>query len=217
MASDPAWHQRTVWERIADSFDRSRSRTWRHVEEFLEQLTPGSRVLDLMCGNGRHTGVATRLGHRVVSLDWSRGLVSRTHERYGTGVVADATQLPFQDEAFDAVIYVAGWHGIPTEQGREDSLRELHRVLRSGGDAQITNWSRDAPRFQRDGEPGQAVDVIIPWRSDGHDEQRTYHLTTRDGFQAQCEAVGFTVTESFDASIVAKAPAIDNHVIVARK
>ena len=54
MASD----QRKVWTAIADSFDRTRQRPWPHVVRFIEGLPPASRVLDLMCGNGRHAKVA---------------------------------------------------------------------------------------------------------------------------------------------------------------
>src|SRR5687768_3730688 len=45
--------QREVWTAIADSFDRTRQRPWPHVVSFLEALPKGSRVLDLMGGNGR--------------------------------------------------------------------------------------------------------------------------------------------------------------------
>lgn len=210
VASD----QRGVWERIADSFDRSRSRTWPHVKTYLAELPAGSRVLDLMCGNGRHTDPAVAR-HRTVAFDWSRGLVGKVHARTGVGVVGDATRLPFQTNAFDACIYVAGWHGIPTEEGRMDSLRELHRVLRPGGTAQITSWSRDAPRFQGEGTPGEPVDTIIPWRSDGHDEQRTYHLTTLEHLVDHCVAAGFTVLEATEVAIVNSHP--DNLVVTVQK
>jgi tRNA (uracil-5-)-methyltransferase TRM9 len=209
--------QRAVWERIADSFDCSRRRTWPHVEEYLKGLPAKSQVLDLMCGNGRHTKLAQKFGHDVVSFDWSKPLVQVSHERYGSGVVGDATALPFSNGAFDACIYVAGWHGISTPAGRDESLRELHRVLRPGSTAQITNWSREAPRFASVGVPGESVDVMIPWRSDGHDEDRTYHLTTGSGFTEQCETAGFEVFDAFNVSVVAQPPAIDNHVVLVRR
>lgn len=207
--------QRRVWERIADSFDASRQRTWDHVVSYLRDLPRGSRVLDLMCGNGRHSAVAQGLGHHVVSLDWSRPLVAKAQERYGTGVVGDATRLPFADDAFDACIYVAGWHGIPTKEGRMASLRELHRVLKPDATAQITNWSRNAPRFREQGTPGAPVDVIIPWRSGGHDEDRTYHLTTLERFQTACRDTGFTVLDATEVAIVSDAP--DNLVTIVGK
>ncbi|HLF16768.1 MAG TPA: class I SAM-dependent methyltransferase, partial [Candidatus Thermoplasmatota archaeon] len=170
----------SMWERIAHSFDRSRVRTWPHVEAFLRTLPPGSRVLDLMAGNGRHTRTVLDAGHQAVWLDWSRPAATIARSRYPAAgaVVGDAVHLPFADATFDAAIDVAGLHSIPTPEARVASLRELRRVLRPGGRAQVTVWSRDAPRFHARGEPGRPLDVVLPWRADGHDEDRAYHLYT---------------------------------------
>ncbi|MEA3136932.1 MAG: tRNA (uracil-5-)-methyltransferase [Thermoplasmata archaeon] len=191
--------QREVWTAIADSFDRTRQRPWPHVVAFLEALPPASRVLDLMCGNGRHAKVAAESAHHVVALDWSLPLVRRAH---GDRVLADATSLPLRTASFDAAIFVAGLHGIPTAEGRAACLGELHSVLRKGGTAQVTVWSRDAPRFRGKGEPGQPLDVEVPWRGDGHDAVRTYHLYTAESLRGELEAAGFKV-ESIEAPAIA--------------
>lgn len=208
---DSAPDQRAVWESIAASFDRTRDRTWPHVVAYLEGLSNDATVLDLMCGNGRHGRVARELGHNVVSFDWARNLVAFAHQQAGGGVVGDATRLPLANDSFDACTYVAGWHGIPSAPGRRDSLRELHRVLRPGGTAQITVWSRDAPRFKDQGTSGEPMDVVVPWRSDGLDEARTYHLTTLPEFVTQCEHAGFTVLHAEAVAVAAKTP--DNLVV----
>ncbi len=206
-----AKEQHAVWEAIAQSFDRSRQRTWSHVEQYIARLPPKQRLLDLMCGNGRHSALAVAAGHDTICFDWSRPLVAAAHARHAQGVVGDATRLPFANGSFDACTYVAGWHGIPSPSGRAASLKELRRVLRPGATAQITSWSRDAPRFRDQGIPGEPLDTIIPWRSDGHDAQRTYHLTTLDQLRAQCEEAGFTVTAAEEVAIVHPEP--DNLVV----
>lgn len=187
--------QRQVWEAIAESFDRTRAKPWTHVVDFVQALPAGSRVLDLMAGNGRHTKALVDAGHHAVALDWSVTL-TRAAQRQALAagcVVGDAAHLPFVDAAFDACIYVAGLHGIPDAAARAASLRELHRVLRPGGAAQVTVWSRDAPRFAPLGlAPGDA-DVEVPWRADGLNETRTYHLYTVAGLRADLAAAGFKV------------------------
>lgn len=209
--------QHRVWEAIATSFDRSRTRRWPHVEAFLATLPAGSRVLDLMAGNGRHTASILEAGHVAMWLDWSRPAARIAARRYPQASVAvgDATALPLLDSSFDAAILVAGLHSLPTAAGRSACLRELWRVLRPGGLAQVTVWSRDAPRFRGEGQAGEAIDVVIPWRSHGHDEERHYHLYTPQALRTEAEAAGFVVADEAAVAIVSAEP--DNLVATVRK
>jgi SAM-dependent methyltransferase len=197
VASD----QRKVWTAIADSFDATRQRPWPHVVRFIEALPPASRVLDLMCGNGRHAKVAAEAAHHVLALDWSVPLVRKAH---GDRIVADARRLPLRDGVIDACVFAAGLHGIATAEGRSACLRDLHRVLAPGGTAQVTVWSRHAPRFAAVGEPGKPIDVEVPWRAGGHDEVRGYHLYTPDELRADLEAAGFIVDELAAVAVAGK-------------
>lgn len=185
--------QRAVWESIGDSFHATRNRTWSHVEAFLDGFEASARVVDIMCGNGRHT----RPG--MVGADWSRSLLRHVP---APAVQSDATRLPFRDAAFDGAVYVAGLHGIPDASGRAASLAELHRILLPGGVAQVTVWSRDAPRF-RDAE---GPDVIVPWKAGGHDAHRTYHLYSAKSLDAACKEAGFSEVRIEPVQIAADAP-----------
>jgi SAM-dependent methyltransferase len=205
--------QREVWTAIADSFDRTRQRPWAHVVAFLEGLPPGSRVLDLMAGNGRHARAATTAGHDVVALDWSLPLVSRSP---GQRVLADATRLPLRTAKFDACVFVAGLHGLADAADRAACLGELHSVLREGGTAQVTVWSRDAPRFREAGAPGQPTDIGLPWRGDGLDRVRTYHLYTAAALREDLERAGFTV-DRVEAVAIAEAEPDNLVAVVHRK
>ena len=209
--------QHRVWEAIAHSFDRSRTKRWGHVEAFLQGLAPGSRVLDLMAGNGRHTASILEQGHLATWSDWSRPAAGIAAKRYPAAdvVVADATALPFAPGAFDAAILVAGLHSIPTAEGRAMCLQGLHNLLVPGGQAQVTVWSRDAPRFRSQGTPGLPIDVDLPWKSHGHDESRHYHLYTPQALRSELKAVGFAGVELSQVAIVA--PEADNLVATVRR
>lgn len=198
--------QRQVWDAIASSFDRTRVRPWPHVEGFLAALPKGSKVLDLMAGNGRHSLVADDAGLDPVWLDWSRALATLSSQRlpHIPHVVADATRLPFPDGAFDAAICVAALHGLPDPEHRAESLSELRRVLKADAPAQLTVWSRDAPRF-RD-LPARETDVVVPWKADGFDEARTYHLYRPDSLRVALEGAGFQVHRVDAVAIAAKEP-----------
>jgi SAM-dependent methyltransferase len=207
MAAD----QRRVWTAIADSFDRTRQRPWPHVSAFVEAQPPASMVLDLMAGNGRHGRVAAEAAHHPVSLDWSLPLLRRAS---GDKVLADATRVPLRDGTMDAAVYCAGLHGLPTAEARAASLRELRRVLRPGGVAQVTVWSRDAPRFTAMGLPPGPADVVVPWKSGIREEQRHYHLYTAASLRDALEGTGFEV-ESVEAVSIAEPD--DNLVALAQR
>ncbi len=190
--------QKHVWDTIAESFDRTRAKPWRHVVDFVQTIPAGARVLDLMAGNGRHLAAVVEQGCAAFALDWSIALAqsarTKTHGPHGPAhVVGDAVKLPFTDATFDACIYVAGLHGIPDPTARHASLVELRRVLRPGGVAQITVWSRDAPRFAALGLPPGEANLDVPWRADGLDEARSYHLYTQEGLRRAIEDAGLRV------------------------
>lgn len=109
----------------------------------------GMQVLDLGCGEGRHTFEAYRRGAHVVSLDlshrdlvttrtWTAAMDLEQEAPPGTRtapVVADLRALPFPDASFDRVIA-----SEVLEHITDDALAvaELARVLRPGGRAAIT-------------------------------------------------------------------------------
>lgn len=99
------------------------------VTAFASSLQPGSRVLDIGCGNGRPlTDVLVSAGHRVVGLDSSREMLMRFHGNLPEtpivrGVIQDCA---FQDEVFDGAI---AW-GVIFHLRRADQTRALASVSR---------------------------------------------------------------------------------------
>lgn len=93
-------------------------------------------VLDVGCGTGRTTGPLAACGFDVVGIDVSDAMVERAQELFPeiTFQVADATHLPFEDDAFRHVLF--SHNGLdylhPVEQ-RLSALREFRRVLAPDG------------------------------------------------------------------------------------
>jgi len=111
-------------------------------------LRPGDRVLDIGCGEGRHSYEAFRLGASlVVSLDMDRDAVATTRRMlrlmqtegeargHFTAVRGDANRLPFPDASFDRVICAETLEHIPSDGL---AIGELQRVLRPGGRLGVT-------------------------------------------------------------------------------
>ena len=176
---------RAEWEALGDQWERARRKAWPPVAEFAESFRPGERILDLAGGNGRHGVLASKIGASVVGADFSRSLLHFAAERGLTAVQSDARELPFVKQSFDGALFVAGLHCIPTRAGRIGALAELRRVLRPGGRALVTVWSR----FREQGLRGWNVaDADVPWG----DVSRFYHFYTPVELVADCRAAGWT-------------------------
>ena len=136
-------------------------------------VQPGDHVLDIGCGTGVATlEAAARVGRagRVVGLDRSPHMLSIAQRKPPLQPDAatiewsegDALALPFPDAAFDAVCCVLVVHLI---DDRVAALREMLRVLRSGGRVVVMTWGA----IER--SPGQSV-MRDTWVRHFGDEQR---------------------------------------------
>jgi len=104
------------------------------------------RVLDVAAGNGNATLAAARRGCLVTSTDYVASLLERGKERARAARlevnfrVADAEDLPFEDETFDAILSTFGVMFAPDHSR---SAQELARVCRPGGRIGLANWTPD--------------------------------------------------------------------------
>lgn len=118
----------------------------------IADLEPGQRILDVACG----TGVVTRLAaERVGSEGTVAGLdvnpamlsVARSHTPPDLSIEwheASAESMPLPDNAFDVVICQMGLQFIPDKLA---ALREMHRVLDTGGRVLVTLPGPKPPIF----------------------------------------------------------------------
>jgi len=191
---------RDAFDAIAGEFDETRQKPWREVEEFIQALSPGSRVVDLGCGNGRHLAVLAARGMKGIGLDASRALLQRARES-GPVVCGDLARLPFPPSIADAGLLVACLHHL----GRTDRiqvLREVRRVLRHGGRILISVWCLEQTRFSTlpPAIDGRGVDTEVPWRRrDGVTVQRFYHLYAEDELPEEMKQTGLHVEKYFRA------------------
>ena len=97
---------------------------------------PGAAVIDVGCGTGRTTKALADRGFDVVGVDQSRSMIEAAREDYADIEfrVDDATDLSDPDGVFDYALFsYNGLDCIYPKAQRVQALREIHRVLRSGG------------------------------------------------------------------------------------
>lgn len=111
----------------------------RRAVELLRRTTgkgPGTRVLDLGCGAGRHLVELGKTGYRATGLDLSMRMLEAAAEAAGGGglVRADMRLLPFAPASFDIVTsYFTSFGYFDREQEDLQVLRGVRRVLAPAG------------------------------------------------------------------------------------
>lgn len=136
-----------MFDRIAGRYDLLNSlmtaglhHSWRVRAANRADVAPGDAVLDVCCGTGdlafELAGRVAPGGH-VVGCDFSEQMLDLAREKAaerGAAAVrfewADALQLPYDDDRFDAV--TVGF-GVRNFADRDRGLREMARVLKPGG------------------------------------------------------------------------------------
>jgi SAM-dependent methyltransferase len=144
MIEEPLEHDVAEhWEAHASEWTRwarepGHDAYWFYRDEFREFVPPpGSSTLEIGCGEGRISRDLTDLGHRVTAIDIAPSLVAAAQaagsaERYQ---VADATNLPFEDNKFDRVIAYNVLMDVPDMPAAID---EAARVLAPEGQLTIS-------------------------------------------------------------------------------
>jgi SAM-dependent methyltransferase len=160
-------YERELWAGRAGAYARGFARlTAQAAGPLLDAagVTAGSRTLDLGTGPGVVAAEAVRRGAEVAAVDADPQMAETAarHVPRADVRVAVLPALPYEDEAFDAVVgnFVINHVGEPAV-----ALKEIRRVLRPGGRLALTCWVMPGSgvlALVRD-----AMDQVgIPWPGD---------------------------------------------------
>ncbi|GAB3617277.1 demethylmenaquinone methyltransferase [Okibacterium endophyticum] len=122
---------------------------WRVATTRAIDPKPGERILDLAAGTGTSSASIAKSGAAVVATDFSEGMLEVGRRKYA-GVrnlrfsFADATDIPFGDDHFDAVTISFGLRNVNQPK---HALAEMLRVTKPGGRIVVCEFSTPPNRL----------------------------------------------------------------------
>ena len=131
------------YDLINDVLTVGNDRLWRIATTRAVAPRKGMRILDLAAGTGTSSAALAAHGAHVTAADFSEGMLAEGRKRHAGNelidfVWADATQLPFEDDSFDAATISYGLRNVSDPR---KALAEMHRVVKPGGRVVIAEFS----------------------------------------------------------------------------
>lgn len=187
--------QRYGWDKACPDYESYWAAQLAPAHEMLlamAGIARGETVLDVACGTGLVSfpaAAAAAPGGMLVGMDISEAMVLRAREqaerrglRNASFERAGAESLPAPNEAFDVVLCALGLMYVPDPIA---ALREMHRVLRSGGRAVAAVWG------QRDRCGWAGIFPVVDARVESDVCPMFFQLGSGDALRAAMTAAGF--------------------------
>ena len=180
---------KTVYNKIANDFSRTRYKVWGGVKQFLDTIPMGSVVGDIGCGNGKNMMYRNDLSY--IGMDISDEMVGICKERGLNAITGSILDIPI--ERVDYSMSIAVIHHLETREERVRALSELLRITKHN--ILVTAWS-----FYQNKRKYASQDEMISFTNrDGSVYHRFYHLYV-DGELAQeiKDAGGEIISENIE-------------------
>ena len=182
------------------SFTRGTEQEVAFLADVLD-LKPGTRLLDVGCGPGRHAAPLARMGVEVVGVDIAWAFLAAAGR--GEWVRADARRLPFSAGSFDAAVSLCqGGFGLLGGDDDPLVLAQIGEVVKKGGRVAVSACSAYfAVRHLEEGDTFDAEAGVNHERarvrdSQGHEEDFDLWTTcfTPRELRLMATAAGWRVT-----------------------
>lgn len=120
------------------------------------KISPSHSVLDFGCGSLTLTLLAKQKQPKATftGVDVDEKILNIARKKLGGSNTTiridkyDGLILPYNDSSFDRVITSLVFHHLTPEQ-KENSFREIKRILKPGGELHIADWGKPSNIFMR--------------------------------------------------------------------
>jgi demethylphylloquinol methyltransferase len=208
----------TIFNRIAPVYDRLNNDlswgihwVWKQMTVSWSAATVGDICLDLCCGSGDLTQLmAKQVGTNgmVIGADFAPAQLTIAAERIANiypplpqinWVEADALNLPFADNYFDAATM---GYGLRNVTDIPKCLQELHRVLKTEAKVAILDFHRPSNDLIRRFQQWYLETIVVPKATElGMMAEYAYLNPSLDRFPTGSEQVKLGLAAGFDRAI----------------
>lgn len=169
-------HVKNVYEEIAGHFSNTRVYSWNWISEFINSYPKNSVICDVGCGNGRNMMFPE---YNFIGVDNCRAFIEICRSKNLEVVEANMTSLPIKSGQFDAIICIAAFHHLYSEQSRIECLLELKRILKENGKILLSVWSKNQPSKTRRVFTNHGHN-FVNWDKFGKKYDRYYYIFKED-------------------------------------
>ncbi|MFH1533229.1 MAG: class I SAM-dependent methyltransferase [Pseudomonadota bacterium] len=139
----------SYYDEFASWYERERGRGYHAFLDRMEIETAAPHIrdreiLEAGCGTGLVLEGLARLARRAVGVDVSGGMLEKARDRGLEVVKGSVTDLPFEDDSFDAVVSFKVLAHVPDLRR---ALAECARVTRPGGTLVLEFYNRNSIRY----------------------------------------------------------------------
>lgn len=201
------------YQDIASGFSETRGKPlWPEISRLMEEVEPGSSVLDVGCGNGRILRALKGKNIKYLGVDPSDELLElakKEHPEYNfkKGDILELGHIPEYD--FDHVLAIAVIHHLPGEDLRVKALKQLRNKIKKDGVMIISVWNLWSRKKYRNmifkyfllkllGKNDMDFgDILFDWRKDKERflSKRYYHAFTKRELKRIIKKAGLYISE----------------------
>lgn len=130
------WFNSPFYHKLYFERDENEAKTF--LSDLVVHLKPlpGSRILDVACGKGRHSRILADMGFQVTGIDLSPDSIAfaRQFENDHLDFFVHDMRLPFRGNYFDYVFnFFTSFGYFKTRREHDDAIRTIAKSLKPGG------------------------------------------------------------------------------------
>ena len=178
-----------TYEKIAYQFDKRRIFTWSWIDEFINSLSSGSFIYDIGCGNGRNMLFKQ---HTFIGIDNCKNFIDICQKKNMLVLESNMTKINLPDNSADAIICIAAFHHLSTDENRIKALSEMSRLIKyNTGKILLSVWSIKQPKKTRITFNSYGH-VMVSWNKTHH---RYYYIYEKNEILSLFDKAGLTLLE----------------------